>query len=140
MAEESISISDQEMKESLGDPHIPYLPGSFRNWLPSGCEGNRVVNWMAVFGQRVRELFARGDLGDREARATRALCRSRWSNAESPPPRKPLWLLAETKEPRRGGLSGSCVNWSVRQFRNRNSSSPNATLFITTLSYWLGAV
>ena len=85
--------------------------------LPSGCEGNPVVNWNIVFGQRVREFSARNVPVARAASQTRALWRSRLARAESRTCRKPLYLLAETREPREAVLSGFFVNWTVAQFR-----------------------
>src|SRR4051794_23350924 len=68
--------------------------------LPSGCEGKRVVNWFADRSQRIREFLAR------IARKTStpgvpadslALSPDRKENWKR---RKPLPLLAKTKEPR----------------------------------------
>ncbi len=116
------------------DPHICYLPGSFRNWLFSGYENNRVVNWEGVGRERVREFSACGVPGTREGRSSYDPRRSHGGCGECRTRGKPLRILAETKEPRDLSAAGFIVNWSVAPVRNPNQSSPNATLFISSLS------
>jgi len=58
-----------------------------------------------------------------EGAITGALSRSLGLAPHSRITRKPLRILAETKEPRNLSAAGFYVNWAVRQFRTYDQSS-----------------
>ena len=100
-----------------------------------GSEGNRVVNWMGVVKQRIREFSPRNRSRIAASRSRRILWCSLRVQAKTTAVRKPLPILAKTKEPRDLSAAGFFVNWSVAQFRDQMYSSPVATHFIKFLCF-----
>ncbi len=86
-------------------------------WLLPGFESNRVVNPEGVWRARGRESGPRDRPGPEEGRSCRDFRRSRAVRRPGRTWRKPLQLLAETKEPRDLSVRGSLVNWGVALVR-----------------------